>query len=177
MATVQTPIPDFATTRLSLRRWRLSDGPDGGADRAQDLDAVLTPRVMQHLPEPLQRPPAGAPLSRWVEDRLAESDLLVVRAREDGRMAGLLILAAPQEDDRPMMIHVGYLLGEAEWGKGLASELVAGLVAAAQTAAPLRLIGGVGLDNPASARVLQKVGFRRDVTLSSADTTLFVCDI
>jgi RimJ/RimL family protein N-acetyltransferase len=167
------PVPDFATTRLSLRRWR----PVADRHAVADLGVVLTPRVLQHLPEPLQLGTGNAAIAEWVEDRLAESALFMARTRPEGRLAGLLILAAFEEPGAPPAIHVGYLLAEAEWGRGLATELMSGLIEAAAAAAPLRLIGGAAGDNAASVRVLEKAGFRRDPDLSGNGTIMFVRDL
>jgi RimJ/RimL family protein N-acetyltransferase len=55
---------------------------------------------------------------------------------------------------------LGYWLGEAFWGSGLATEAVRGLVDAAQRTGQFPAISArVLADNPASRRVLEKVGF------------------
>ncbi|MCV2871277.1 GNAT family N-acetyltransferase [Defluviimonas sp. WL0050] len=167
------PIPDFDTARLSLRRWR----PEEDRPALAELGKVLTPRVLQHLPEKLQPGPGKAGIAGWVEDRLAESALFVARSRVEGHIAGLMILAAFDAPDAPLSVHVGYVLAEAEWGKGLASELLSGLIEAARPAAPLRLIGGTVRENAASVRVLEKAGFRRDPDLSDDGTIMFVRDL
>ena len=58
-------------------------------------------------------------------------------------------------------VRLGYLLSEAAWGKGLASEMVNGFVCWCLKETSISSItGGVALDNPASKRVLEKNGFR-----------------
>lgn len=167
------PVPDFDTPRLTVRRWR----PVEDRRAVADLGGVLTPRVLQHLPEPLQLGPGKSDIAEWVDDRLAESALFTARSRSGGQIAGLMILAAFDAPDAPLSVHVGYLLAEAEWGKGLASELMSGLIDAACAAAPLRLIGGTASDNRASVRVLAKAGFRRDAERSGDGTIMFVRDL
>ncbi|MDJ0821609.1 MAG: GNAT family N-acetyltransferase [Paracoccaceae bacterium] len=162
---------DFETERLRVRDWtpRMQE-----AALRRGLRDLLTPAVLAHLPPPLW-PEADDDLSAWVAARQAESQVMLVLEREDGALLGLLILADPDRSGDVPVQHVGYLLGEAAWGQGYASELVRGLVDVAQ--GPLRLIGGVARDNPASARVLEKAGFARDGDLSGAETDLYVLDI
>ena len=167
------PVPDFDTARLTVRRWHPVEDRLAVAELGKDL----TPRVLQHLPEPLQLGAGAAAIAGWVDDRLAESTLFVARSRAEGDIAGLMILAAFDAPDAPLSVHVGYLLAEADWGKGLASELMSGLIDAARPAAPLRLIGGTARDNAASIRVLEKAGFRRDAELSGDGTIMFVRDL
>ncbi|MDW4549532.1 GNAT family N-acetyltransferase [Defluviimonas sp. D31] len=178
MAATAAPIPEFDTPRLSLRRWR-SLAPDAGRRAAleAELGAVLTQRVLAHLPERMQLGPGPAAVAGWIDGRIAESDLFVALTRPEGRIAGLLILAAFRAEGGLREVHIGYLLAEADWGKGLATELLTGLIGAAGAAGPLRLLGGVDRANPASARVLEKAGFRHDPDLSDGAADLFVRDL
>ena len=73
--------------------------------------------------------------------------------------------------------HIGYLLAEPTWGKGYATELVTGLVEALRSEAPMTLLGGVDTKNPASARVLEKAGFRLSAELSDDETSIFALEL
>ena len=150
----------FQTQRLTIHPWATTPAtPD-------DLTALLTPAVLAPLPEPLQLTTSAA---EWIADREAEAETLAVLTH-DGRLAGLVFLAAFETD-----IHIGYLLGEDHWGKGLGSELIQGLTEwLAQSRSPARLLGGVAKDNPASARILEKAGFTREDHLSDDVTDMFV---
>ncbi len=53
-------------------------------------------------------------------------------------------------------VRLGYLLAERGWGRGMASELVAGFVGWCRENGVVSISGGVAIDNPASARVLVK---------------------
>jgi RimJ/RimL family protein N-acetyltransferase len=121
--------------------------------------------------------PERTGIARWIDDRLAESVLFVARSRGEGHIAGLLILAAFEAPNAPLSIHLGYLLAEADWGKGLATELLTGLIDAARPAAPLRLVGGTAGENTASVRVLEKAGFFRHAEPSGDGTLVFVLDL
>jgi len=161
----------FSTTRLRVHNWvDLQRDATQRAALEAGLGGVLTPRVLQHLPPSLASLGAGG-VAQWMQDRLAESVCLVVQERHGGAVVGLLILAQPDASGPNPQVHIGYLLSEASWGNGYATELVRGLVAAAKDAI---LIGGVGKDNPASASVLLKAGFRRSEDRSSDDTDVFV---
>ncbi len=165
-------IDRFTTDRLTVRDWR-PDVEDPSRRRSLEtaLGGVLTPPVLEPLPPPLQLTQAG--ISEWVTARAEEGDVLLITANETDELIGLLLLASDLESDRPA-IHIGYLLAETAWGKGYATELVTGLVSAVQAKGPVHLVGGVGRDNPASARVLCKAGFHHDPDLSTADTDMFV---
>ena len=77
-------------------------------------------------------------------------------------MRSVLLFLAEWAASSAVEIRVGYLLAEPYWGRGFASELIAGLVAWCRQQPSVEfLAGGVAADNPASARVLEKNGFRQ----------------
>jgi RimJ/RimL family protein N-acetyltransferase len=55
---------------------------------------------------------------------------------------------------------LGYWIARPFWGQGLATEAARAVVSAAHTLGHRRIIAGHFIDNPASGRVLRKVGFR-----------------
>ena len=168
---------EIQTDRLRTRPLHaVLDDPDARAGLFRDLRSVLTPRVLAPLPPALHM--GQTPIADWLAMRMAESEVHTIALRETNATVGLLILArAPGESEQPPTLHIGYLLGEDVWGLGLATELLWGLITELGTQAPLRLMGGVGTNNPASARVLEKVGFRRDTALSTDDTVIFTLDL
>ncbi len=92
----------------------------------------------------------------------------------DAELLGLLILAEFPADNGPRVIHLGYLLGETAWGRGLATELISGLVSALRNLGePIQLLGGVENANPASARVLVKNGFQLVERQSTHTTKMY----
>lgn len=164
----------FNTERLSIFSWRpiLEEHSDRQELEAA-LPAILTPRALEHLPPALQLSQNNGGISSWVDQRAEESDVLLVKSRHDNELVGLLILASDPSEMLTPEIHVGYLLGEASWGQGIATELIQGLVYAAGKDGPAKLFGGVSNDNPASARVLQKAGFEFSPELSSPDSQMY----
>ena len=147
----------FETKRLRVERWTATRA-------AAPLRAILTPAVLAHLPPSLQEEDPET----WIIDRLEKSDVYAIEA--EGALIGVLILA------RSEAVHLGYLLAEDAWGRGYGSELVQGLVAALRAEAPVQLRAGVEVGNPASARILQKAGFR-PVHCDAPDTELYALSL
>ncbi len=153
----------FISDRLDVRGWHL---PSAEARSDFDLPSVvaglLTPAVTAPLPEGWQGDYSIERARDWIRDRDGESSVLLVRERGSGGAVGLVILTAfPHPDDEAAIdIRLGYLLSEASWGQGYASELVAGLVGWCRTQPEVwSITGGVARDNHASIRVLEKNGF------------------
>lgn len=68
----------------------------------------------------------------------------------------------PDPEARESAHEMGYWIAEEHWGKGFATEAGAAVVALARDSLKLpRLNAGHFVDNPASGRVLAKLGFRR----------------
>ncbi|MEQ1498285.1 MAG: GNAT family N-acetyltransferase [Novosphingobium sp.] len=57
-------------------------------------------------------------------------------------------------------VELGYWFARDHWGKGYASEASRAVIGLARTLGHQRLIAGHFVDNPASGRVLRKVGFK-----------------
>ncbi len=166
----------FSTQRLSVSHWKdhLAQ-PHLRRKLADDLAALLIPAVLKNLPPPMQLRDRN--ISAWIEARHAESDILLVRQGTDNELIGLMVLAVDTESDPPPSVHIGYLIGETAWGNGYASELLKGLQTEVSSGPAMRLVAGVDRDNPASARVLQKAGFKLWTERCSATTEMYVCDV
>ena len=161
-------LSNFKTARLTVSHWRTSlSNPRELSNLEHRLQSLLTETVLRHLPEPLHRGHGKDWITDWIKERDAEADVALIRSRDNGDLVGLLILAEFEDQDG-RTIHIGYLFGEPHWGKGFASELIGGLVLAAQAESPLTLVGGVEVKNIASAKVLTKSGF---VPTAEADGT------
>jgi RimJ/RimL family protein N-acetyltransferase len=57
-------------------------------------------------------------------------------------------------------VEMGYWIGRRHWGRGLATEACTALIDIARTLGLAAVEGSHFLDNPASARVLEKLGFQ-----------------
>lgn len=168
----------FMTARLKIFHWKewLKDN-DKRKKLGGRLAEILTIPVLAHLPPSLQLSSAGNAVEAWIAGRAAESDVYLVVAQADSQIIGLLFLVNLPEKSGIDTIHLGYLLAESAWGKGFATELVSGLVAAMRFENAAQFVGGVGKNNVASAKVLLKSGFKRSEALSTPDTDNFIFSV
>ncbi len=157
----EIPRHGFETLRMSVGEWHFM-ADQHALDLARFVVAALTPAVTRALPPDWQGDFNPARARRWIEGRDAESVVLLAVGRDSGDPFGVVILfETPQEGSSGIELRVGYIITEKAWGKGLASELVEGLVEWARGQAGITSISaGVGEDNPASSRVLIKNGFQ-----------------
>ncbi len=70
-------------------------------------------------------------------------------------------------------MRLGYLLAERAWGKGIASELIRGLVEWCRKSGIASIVGGVERNNIASRRVLEKNGFVCDASTKNSPEQMF----
>ncbi|MBT2131429.1 GNAT family N-acetyltransferase [Aliiroseovarius lamellibrachiae] len=163
----------YTTERLFVRHWRddLAD-PARRGELERGLLRILTSTVLAHLPPSLQVEKGR--ISNWVTDRAKESEVFVIKSEKSGDLLGLMLLVAQMDEGKPPHIHLGYLLAEPAWGRGYATEVIRGLVAALTPLGPFDVMGGVGVDNPASAKVLTRAGFVKDAEHSAPETEMYV---
>ncbi len=137
--------------RLRLRPWR-----------AEDLGTYLglldDPKVWAHLPEPYPDPlmPALARDLIAISNERWHHEVLAVEA--EGMVVGQVRLAFGPGDEG----EISYWLGRVHWGRGIGSELVALFTARSlcQRPALRAIVARVHQANAASARVLEKAGYR-----------------
>ena len=157
----------FETEPLSVAHWADTiAAPVARRNLATQLPDLLTPDVIAHLPPFFDLTDQN--IDQWIDARDAESDIYLIREAGTDTIIGLMFLTLPFNND----IHLGYLLGQAAWGQGYASELLAGLMLHVPKTG-FRLLGGVGRENPASAHVLRKTGFQLLSELSDTKTEMF----
>jgi RimJ/RimL family protein N-acetyltransferase len=132
--------------------------------RADDLDALLrhadNPRVAANLrdrfPHPYTRPDGEA----WLAVALAMRPETAFVIEADGGLVGGIGVTVGTDIDR-VSAEVGYWLGEAAWGRGLATAALAGFSAYAFEAFGLTRLFALAFErNAASRRVLEKAGYR-----------------
>lgn len=143
----------FATERLVAQHWHDAESETSLVISVQRLLAPAA--VTRDLPADWQGPYSLERAQQWIDDRDNEGHVLLVNDRETGRPVGLLFLS----NDDSMTVRLGYLIGHDSWGKGLATELVRGLVDQSGRLGIRSLLGGVMRGNDASCRVLEKCGF------------------
>ncbi|MCH8488350.1 MAG: GNAT family N-acetyltransferase [Oceanicaulis sp.] len=143
---------DLTTARLALRRLELPDA----AFLAREGGRPEVARMVARIPSPC---PALASEHFVLATRAAEAirgDLVrLITWRTDGAPLGVIGLH-PHGDG---VWELGYWLAASAWGRGIATEAGAAMIADARIRGIERLIAGHFSDNPASARVLIKLGF------------------
>jgi [ribosomal protein S5]-alanine N-acetyltransferase len=146
-----------------LRPWRL-------ADKAELVRLANNRKVWRNMTHTFPHPYTEVDAELWLEIAASPGASIQLAIEVEGHPAGG-IGAIAGEGIYASTAQFGYWLGEAYWGRGIAT--------AAATALASR-IGGEGLFarleaqvfewNPASMRVLEKAGFRRDAVLRCAAT-------
>ncbi|MGF1692460.1 GNAT family N-acetyltransferase [Photobacterium kagoshimensis] len=163
-------IPVFVTSRLRVDECcedNLSSYVANHDDFLHQITRILSPEVVKSLPPYFSGINTEPLAQQWFEKMVADSRLFVVSVTEQAqavrsRVIGFIFLHQASADhcESASMAHIGYLFDEAEWGKGFAKECLQGFMAWCETQpAILGLIGGVEKDNPASAHVLERLGF------------------
>ena len=152
---------DFTTSRLQAEPWRdiLQDDQRRGT-LLQELGEILDDQVTAFLPESLWFTPGQTDVGEWAktfsQGTSEISSIRVISSGNDAPLAGVLLL----RPESPSDLHIGYIFGQQHWGKGYATELLRGLVSSLTKGGYKALVhAGVVQGNPASARVLIKVGF------------------
>jgi RimJ/RimL family protein N-acetyltransferase len=140
------------TERLLLR-------PGWSQDAPALFEAIADERIVRNLataPWPYSLADAEAFLA--TERKPSEPSLLIFRCTADApELIGGIGFGLRPSGEREF----GYWLARRHWGRGYATEAGRALLATARLGLRLkRLDAGHFLDNPASGRVLEKLGFR-----------------
>lgn len=99
----------------------------------------------------------------WIESVLAGEEGVVFVIERDGELIGCTGYRAFDDDHAEL----GYWIGKPYWGQGYATEAAAALIEHAFAVGGFAyLTGGHFSDNPASARVIHKLGFKPVQTVS-----------
>jgi len=69
----------------------------------------------------------------WIEERDAESPTLLVTEGASEWPVGLVMLVGVPLGATAIDVRIGYLIAEVAWGRGLATELLSGLIGWART--------------------------------------------
>ena len=147
----------LATERLLLRPLRADDA-DAIHRLVNDWEVV---RMLSQLPFPYPRPLAD----RWIASTLEQIERgtgyhLAITGQEDGREM-LIGCIGLRLDLTPRVGNLGYWIGRRFWRHGVGSEAASRLTRWALANLDLdRLEAHVAVDNPASAAVLRRAGFR-----------------
>lgn len=144
---------------LTLRPWHISD-----------LDALCTladnAKIARYMPDRFPHPYNQETGKDFIAITTAPENSNRFRVIEvDGEFAGGIGLH-PEADLFRLNSEIGYWLGEAFWGKGIATQAVKLMVAHSFiTFKFTRIYARVFGSNKASARVLEKAGFKLESTI------------
>lgn len=143
----------LTTERLTLRPLRVTDAADYAAYIGKEDLARMTGSVPYPFPE--------MSAEFWIINKLAKARRGLchpyVLCFDDGKMFGLVDLFKRSEDGP---LEIGYSMAEQHWGKGYMYEACEAVIAEArESLGATRIIAGVFADNPASIRLLVKLGF------------------
>jgi RimJ/RimL family protein N-acetyltransferase len=155
-----TERPTLETERLLLRPFTLADAP--AVQRlAGDRDIASTTLSIAH-------PYEDGMAERWISglpDKWARGTQLhfALERRADGALLGDVLLYPTFAHRRA---ELGYWLGKPYWGHGYTSEAAAAVLAYAFTVLDLHRVFAEHMTrNPASGRVLQKIGMTYEGTM------------
>lgn len=107
----------WTTERLVLRPWRDSDHEPFAAINAD-------PEVMRHFPSVLTRAESDAAIARWSAEIATRGwSFWAAELRATGELIGTVGITVPRRElPCGPCIEVGWRLGKAFWGRGLATE-------------------------------------------------------
>ncbi len=140
------------TARLLLRPTWPEDVP--ALHRAIADEAIV--RNLACAPWPYTSADAEAFVRRPDETRRPAFSIFLHTGRDPVLIGGVGVA-----DDGPEDVELGYWIARDHWGRGYATEAAAAVIDIARDTLRLpRLVAGHFIDNPASGRVLRKLGFR-----------------
>lgn len=145
--------PTLDTARLRLRPFQPSDAP--AVQRLAGDPAIAATTL--HMPHPYPDGAAEAWIATHADGWSQRANVtFAITDRREGAVLGAISLM----DIRRGVAELGYWIGVAYWGQGVCTEAGVALITFAGSGLPLqRLIARHIADNPASGRVLQKLGF------------------
>ena len=144
----------FESERLLVREWHSLLPSDWRPQALEQVVAgLLTDAVTRSLPPSWQGSYTSDRATTWIRERDEDGTTLLVVDKLTKKPVGLMILSDPgaKESRAGIDVRIGYLLSEASWGRGLASELVKGFVSWCRAQPSISTLeGGVSADNAAS---------------------------
>lgn len=152
-----TTLPDCLQTSLcTLRPWAANES----ADLVRHANNTKIARnLWDRFPDPYRRSDAAQVLAQHAgKPPLGGAYAIVVEQRPVGTIS-----VHPRVDVERLTGEIGYWLGEEYWGRGIATAAAAAVTDAVFAHSELvRLYAPVFSWNPASMRVLEKVGYQRE---------------
>jgi RimJ/RimL family protein N-acetyltransferase len=139
------------TQRLTLAPLAPQDAPEV----ARLLGDTRVAWMLKVIPHPFPPEDATAYIARLGAGAGPER-AWAIRLRDDPRLIGAISAKYPATGETP---RIGYWLDPAVWGRGIMSEAAETLTTHLLALGAPAVEAGVFVDNPASRRVLEKIGF------------------
>jgi len=127
--------------------------PEDWSDLLSAIDDEGVVRNLASAPWPYTADDARA-FALLPQERLLPRFLVTLPTAEGARLIGSIGLSRSGEE-----VELGYWIGRAHWGQGYATEAARAVLSQARAIGHRRLVASHFVDNPASGRVLRKVGF------------------
>ncbi len=156
--------PTLETTRLILRPFTLADAPDVQRHVSDRDIAAMTLNIPHPYPE------SGA--EQWISSLPAKYDAgqfagFAIIDRESSALAGSISLTPEPAHGRA---ELGYWIAKPFWGRGYATEAARAMIAFGFESLGLNKIhAAVFIKNPASDRVIRKIGMKWEGRLREHD--------
>lgn len=168
----------FETARLQIENWEVILSDSFKREKLeQELNRIITSKVTHRLPLSMQFSAEHDSISKWIDARANETEVLCAHARDTAALVGLILLFKNPEKSEALTVQLGYFFGEPNWGKGYATEMITGLITAIKGGLQARLVAGVDRDNAASVGVLEKSGFKKIPEQTTAGRYYFEIDV
>lgn len=150
------------TDRLVLRPWREADKPAFHA-------LVNTPAMMAHFGGPVTQAKHDALLDRQMEQQARHGHCMwAVELRDSGMLAGVCGLRIGGHPGTPVPeeLEIGWRIGEAFWGQGIAREAAEASIAWGWTNTDRpRIAAWTVIGNARSWGLMERLGMRRRADL------------
>lgn len=152
---------ELRTERLLLRPFHAEDAADARAYR----DDPEFARFLPHIPQPFTARDAEAFVAQNMTEPWATSPTFAVVL--DGRVVGTVNFEVDAPARTAML---GYAIGRAWWGRGIATEAArAALAWAVEAHGLVRVWASADARNVGSRRVLEKLGMREEACRSAGE--------
>lgn len=145
----------FETSRLKAKELSSAIVSESNPKLITQILNVLTPSVVHNLPPYFHGINDESQASKWLERILSDGRLVEV-TDDSGELVGFIFI----HETNHTTSHIGYLLAESYWGKGLATELLKEFINTVKVTESWEvLVAGVNASNQASCQLLKKLGF------------------
>lgn len=128
--------------------------PEDWLELLVSIDDEGVVRNLASVPWPYTSDDAKAFVERQ-QERLLPQFFITVPSAEGTKLIGSVGLSRDGDD-----VELGYWIARSHWGQGYATEAARAVLSQARAMGHRRIVAGHFVDNPASGRVLRKVGFR-----------------